>query len=71
MRKIFLGAVIFFISQSSYAESQLAENQSDTVIVTATKTAQTVDDSLSSVSVITSHDIEQQNATSLQEVLNS
>ncbi len=41
----------------------------DTVIVTATRTVQTVDESLASVTVITRQDIERQQAQSVQDVL--
>ncbi|MEQ6342702.1 MAG: TonB-dependent vitamin B12 receptor [Gammaproteobacteria bacterium] len=41
----------------------------DTVIVTATRTAQTVDESLAAVTVITRQDIERQQAQSVQDVL--
>lgn len=43
--------------------------KSDAVIVTATRTAQTVDDSLASVTVITRDEIEQLQAQSLQDLL--
>ena len=69
MKKILASAFLLTISQSIFAET--VDNRPDTVIVTATRTAQTVDESLSSVTVITSEDIERQNATSLQEVLQS
>ncbi len=41
----------------------------DTVIVTATRTAQTVDETLAAVTVITRQDIERQQAQSVQDVL--
>jgi len=71
MRKIVITAIFVFTIQNSWAEPADADKRSETVIVTATRTAQTVDESLSSVSVITHEDIERQNATSLLEVLQS
>lgn len=47
----------------------IAEEQSP-IIVTATRTAQTVDDSLASVTVITKKDIQQSQSKSLPEILN-
>ena len=70
MRKIITGAVLIIICQTSLAEIN-TDNRSETVIVTATRTAITADENLSSVTVITHEDIERQNATSLQEVLQS
>lgn len=49
------------------ADSQAAEN--DLIIVTATRTAQTEDESLASVTVITRQDIERLQARSLQDLL--
>ena len=70
MRKIIAVAVLIIICQTSLAEIN-TDNRSETVIVTATRTAKTADENLSSVTVITHEDIERQNATSLQEVLQS
>ena len=53
------------------AETNTSNDRDNTVIVTATRTAQTAEETLSSVTVITREDIEGQNATSIQEVLRS
>lgn len=71
MKKFLLTVVIFTYCQAGLAESTITDNKSETVLVTATRTAQTADETLSSVTVITQDDIERQNATSLQEVLQS
>ena len=51
-----------------YAESS-PEFVGETIVVTPTRTAQTVDDSLASVSVVTRSDIERLQARSLADVL--
>ncbi len=51
------------------AHAALAAETADTVIVTATRTAQTVDDSLASVSVITREDIEASGAQDVIDLL--
>ena len=56
-------AVIFTSIPPLHAEQQ------DAVIVTATRTAQTVDESLASVTVITEADIQRSQANSLQDLL--
>lgn len=53
----------------SVAASAASSNTLDTVVVTATRTAKTVDQSMASVSVITRQDIEQSQALSVQELL--
>jgi vitamin B12 transporter len=55
-------------SSFAYAES-LPEFVGETIVVTPTRTAQTVDDSLASVSVVTRSDIERLQARSLADVL--
>ena len=57
--------------QASSAEVNLSNSESDPVVVTATRTARTAEETLSSVTVITQEDIERQQATSIQEVLRS
>ena len=51
------------------AQAAIAAETADTVIVTATRTAQTVDDSLASVSVITREDIEASGAQDVIDLL--
>ena len=70
-KTILFVSILLLLTQNSWAENLSKNNQSDTVVITATRTAQTVDESLASVSVITSADIEKQNATNLLEVLQS
>jgi len=58
-------------SASTILNSQTTFAADDTsIIVTATRTAQTVDDSLASVTVITKEQIEQQQANDIPELLN-
>ena len=64
-RQVFLVALA-----TSFTLPTIAEEQSP-IIVTATRTAQTVDESLSSVTVITKKQIEQQQASDLYELLAS
>ena len=64
-RHIFLVALA-----TSFTLPTLAEEQSP-IIVTATRTAQTVDDSLASVTVITEEQIAQKQANNLSELLTS
>jgi len=61
-------AVGIVFSSFAYAEP-LPEVVGETIVVTPTRTAQTVDDSLASVSVITRSDIERLQARSLADVL--
>ncbi len=51
------------------APAVLADNTMEPIIITATRTAQTADETLASVTVITRKEIERQQATSVQEVL--
>lgn len=63
-------AVALFAAATQGAQAQQADGTAvDPVIVTATRTAITVDDALSSVSVITRTDIERLQPTSLMDVL--
>lgn len=64
MKKCYLPAAIALLITSPVVFSQ-----SDPIIVTATRTAQTVDETLASVTVITREDIEEQQATSVQDLL--
>lgn len=59
-----LGSAVLLTSVST-----LHAEQQDAVIVTATRTAQTVDESLASVTVLTEADIQRSQATNLQELL--
>ena len=61
-------AVALLSALPLYSVTAIAAD-ADAVIVTATRTAQTVDDSLASVSVITRADIERLQAQSLQDLL--
>lgn len=71
MKRIILWSVFYFCFQVSFAVAEGTENLSDAVVVTATRTAQTAEESLSSVTVITQEQIENQQATSIQELLRS
>ena len=51
------------------AAEEVTDNKDNTVIVTASRSAQTVDDALASVSVITAEDIADSQALSVEEVL--
>ena len=64
-RQAFLVAIATSLTLPSIAEEQ------SPIIVTATRTAQTVDESLASVTVITQQQIEQQQATDLTDLLSS
>ena len=55
-------------TSSAYAETE-PEFVGETIVVTPTRTARTVDDSLASVSVVTRSDIERLQARSLADVL--
>jgi vitamin B12 transporter len=67
----FLSSLLAIVLASSAASSNAASNvnESDAVVVTATRTTQTADESLASVSVITREDIERSQATSVSELL--
>ena len=56
---------LLFVSPSLYA----ADNPAEPIVVTATRTARTADETLASVTVITREDIERLQATSVEEVL--
>ncbi len=76
MKNRFIAVAILFGLQSlshqaGGAEVNLSDNESEPVVVTATRTARTAEETLSSVTVITQEDIERQQATSIQEVLRS
>ncbi|MHB8741576.1 MAG: TonB-dependent vitamin B12 receptor [Sulfuricaulis sp.] len=62
-----LAAALVASSASSYAATDITE--SEPIFVTATRTAQTADESLASVTVITRQDIERSQATSISELL--
>ena len=62
---VFLAALSMAISHPIMAEEQ------SPIIVTATRTAQTIDDSLASVTVITEEQIKQQQTNDLRELLTS
>ncbi|MCF6324415.1 MAG: TonB-dependent vitamin B12 receptor [Gammaproteobacteria bacterium] len=51
------------------AQTALATTELDSIIVTATRTAQTADETLASVTVISREDIERQQAQSVQDIL--
>lgn len=65
MKKLILCTSLLILQMSS----NVLASESSPIIVTATRTAQTVDETLSSVTVITREQIEQQQATSVQDVL--
>ena len=64
-RHVFLVALATSFTLPTFAEEQ------SPIIVTATRTAQTVDESLASVTVITKEQIEQQQANDLNDLLSS
>ncbi|GMQ90294.1 MAG: TonB-dependent vitamin B12 receptor [Gammaproteobacteria bacterium] len=55
--------------QSAHAQYQDETSEQDAIVVTATRTAETVDQSLASVTVITREDIENSNALSVPELI--
>jgi len=61
-----LGALPTFLLASAGAQAQ---SDAATVVVTATRTIQSIDDALSSVTIITRADIQARQATSVQELL--
>jgi vitamin B12 transporter len=67
MKKRYLSVAVLFLlgSHSTSAGTTVL----DTIIVTATRTAQTADETLSSVTVLTQDDIQRQQAQSVQELL--
>lgn len=64
---VILAALLAAVAAPSPAHADTTE--AEQVVVTATRTAQTVDDSLASVSVITREDIERNQAENLSELL--
>jgi vitamin B12 transporter len=62
-----VAAVVLPLCCPLYASDQATEL--DQIIVTATRTARTADETLASVTVITREEIERHQATSVQEVL--
>ncbi len=64
MKKYILPVACLLLMKPLVVFSQL-----DPIIVTATRTAQTVDDTLASVTIITRDDIEEQQASSVQDLL--
>ena len=57
-------------SFSLYAEELIPTNsETPSIVVTATRTANTVDETLAPVSIITKEDIERSQATSISDVL--
>lgn len=70
MQKSRLTAIsILWLSTICHSAAANIEHQEKPVIVTATRTAQTADSALASVTVITRKDIEQQQARSVQDLL--
>ncbi len=65
MQKHFLAALLLLNSYSIHA----ADDTAEPIIVTATRTAQTADETLAAVTVITRQDIERQQATSVVDLL--
>ncbi len=66
VRVCVLGALPTFLLASAGAQAQ---SDAATVVVTATRTTQSIDDALSSLTIITRADIEARQATSVQELL--
>jgi vitamin B12 transporter len=66
VRVCVLGGLATFVFASASAQAQ---SDAATVVVTATRTSQSVDDALSSVTIITRADIQARQATSIQELL--
>ena len=62
-------SILPLLLTSSFVFAEDTTTELEEVIVTATRTAQTVDDALASVTVLTQDDIKKQQATSLQELL--
>ena len=63
MKKSVMPAVLLLCS------GQLYSDEPNTIVVTATRTPQTIDQTLASVSVISREDIERQQAQSVQDLL--
>ena len=66
VRACVLGGLPIFLLASAGAQAQ---GDAATVVVTATRTIQSIDDALSSVTIITRADIQARQATSVQELL--
>jgi vitamin B12 transporter len=66
---VVLTAFLVFYPFTLLAAEEGTVNEDNTVIVTASRSAQTVDDALASVSVITAEDIADSQALSIEEVL--
>ena len=66
VRVCVLGGLPIFLLASAGAQAQ---GDAATVVVTATRTIQSIDDALSSVTIITRADIQARQATSVQELL--
>ncbi len=62
-------SIVFFYSFSVYAKTDSEINQLDTVVVTATRTAQTIDETLAPVTIITQEEIEKSGATDIVNLL--
>ncbi|MCK5639955.1 MAG: TonB-dependent receptor, partial [Gammaproteobacteria bacterium] len=69
MKKVLLPLAALIMSNSLYAETSNEDN--DAIIVTATRTAQTVNDSLASVTVISRDKIESSQSNNVLELLQS
>ncbi|NOX09106.1 MAG: TonB-dependent vitamin B12 receptor [Gammaproteobacteria bacterium] len=67
MRRLCVGPLFLF--SSLLVAGETAVPTLDPIIITATRTAQTADESLASVTVITRNDIERQQAQSVQDLL--
>ena len=69
MQKCRLSAMIVLLFGTTAPIISIANNTQETVVVTATRTAQTADESLASVTVINRKDIERQQARNVQDLL--
>ena len=72
MKSHFITAAAFFVASSSFASDILSESQIaqlNTITVTATRSAQTTDEALASVTVITRQQIEEMQASDLTDIL--
>ena len=70
MQKLFLFVIsAFYFSASTALYANTANQYKAPIVVTATRTAQTTDESLAAVTVITREDIERQQARSMQDLL--
>lgn len=71
IRTYSLGVAVPLLFSSPVVLSEGNSTSLETVVVTANRVARTVDDSLASVTVLTDKDIEREQASSLQELLQS